>query len=360
MNAAALQLQQMEQQHQAQMAQQVQLLQDMQVQLHNQQQAAIQAQHVGAAQLLLAQQQLQQPAAAAYPAVARPPQPRIAPPAQYVGAADTIDEFVPTMTQQFEFYAFTTEAECLRFAASLLGGPAREWWQSLGMAERPASWADMITQLRTRFQPVDQARTARTRLYALRQGSSSINEYVAEFRRTLLAITTMSNEDQLHLFQQGLNASTSRMLNVHGVATLNDAITMAVRIGAHAQLTGAAQQRSGGTTAMDVNTADLFEQDAAAAAGSSIQQQVQQAVINAMQQQDRRQPGSGQYGRGGQGAAGGYAPRPLPRISHLSEAQVKEYMATGKCFGCASKDHGSRECPRRKVVDGKVCWPQSK
>ena len=52
--------------------------------------------------------------------------------------------------------------------------------------------------------------------------------------------------------------------------------------------------------------------------------------------------------------------RRLPRISHLTEAQVRERMAAGACFGCAKKDHRSRECPKRVIgKDGRVSWSQA-
>jgi hypothetical protein len=59
--------------------------------------------------------------------------------------------------------------------------------------------------------------------------------------------------------------------------------------------------------------------------------------------------------RGAQGASGGYERR-LPTMKHLTPVEVKAYMEEGKCFGCAKKDHSSRECPRRKIVDGRVTW----
>lgn len=49
--------------------------------------------------------------------------------------------------------------------------------------------------------------------------------------------------------------------------------------------------------------------------------------------------------------------RGMPRIPHLTPLQVSEYMDAGKCFGCGSKEHRSRNCPKRRIgIDGKVTW----
>ena len=80
-------------------------------------------------------------------------------------------------------------------------------------------------------------------------------------------------------------------------------------------------------------------------------------MLNALKQ--FRHAGKPHSGGGGPRApfAAREGPRPLPRIPHLSEAQVREYMAAGKCFNCAKTDHSSRSCPGRKVgPDGKLAW----
>jgi hypothetical protein len=67
--------------------------------------------------------------------------------------------------------------------------------------------------------------------------------------------------------------------------------------------------------------------------------------------------------RGGGGSNGGGRRQPqqrgrgLPVIPHLSPEQVKAYMDAGKCFGCGSNDHRSRQCPKRTVgADGRPSW----
>jgi hypothetical protein len=88
-----------------------------------------------------------------------------------------------------------------------------------------------------------------------------------------------------------------------------------------------------------------------------------QQMLNAMRQErsgnrgGRAGPPGGRSNRGNGGAGREGLPRNLPRIPHLSPIQVKEYMDSGKCFGCGSTAHSARACPQRKEDgNGKPSW----
>ena len=71
----------------------------------------------------------------------------------------------------------------------------------------------------------------------------------------------------------------------------------------------------------------------------------------------RKGPPSTSAPSGGQRAEGGRSfQRRLPIVPHLTPDQVKEHMAAGKCFGCGSKEHSARGCPKRKMINGKPSW----
>lgn len=321
--------------------------------------AAMQQQIAAAvwAQLQQQQQAAGAPAAAAAPQSARP---RLPAPAAFDGAASKLDEWRADLLQQFDYYAITSDAERLRFAAGHLRGSARDWWTYLEAAARPATWDALIAALRARFQPVTTATTARAKLHALTQGKASVHAYVSAFRALLVAVPDMGDADRLFAFQRGLQPAIALQLQVHGVTTLEAAIAMATRIGsfgdAHAASRAAygpsAAVSSSASAPMDLSNVeglegDTDETEATARDGELAELRAEmRQMLNAMRS---ARGGSSGAGAGARGARGGFSSN-LPRIPHLSPLQVKEYMDAGKCFVCGSTEHRSRDCPKRADV----------
>ena len=92
---------------------------------------------------------------------------------------------------------------------------------------------------------------------------------------------------------------------------------------------------------LERETGEAGEQAATGSAAPVTQAQFQQ-LLNAMREQ---------RGRGAGGKPAGFDPRDrrLPKVTGLTPGQVKEHMDNGKCFGCGSKEHMSRSCPKKKV-----------
>jgi len=324
--------------------------------------AAAMQQQIAAA--VWAQLQQQQQAAGA-PAAAAPhsARPRLPAPAAFDGAASKLDEWRADLLQQFDYYAITSDAERLRFAAGHMRGSARDWWTYLEAAARPATWDALIVALRARFQPVTTATTARAKLHALTQGKASVHAYVSAFRALLVAVPDMGDADRLFAFQRGLQPAIALQLQVHGVTTLENAIAMATRIGsfgdAHAASRAAfgpsAAASSSASAPMDLSNVEGFDQnepqdtdDAQDESIAELRAEMRQ-MLNAMRAQRGGHSGRGGSAGAGAGARGGYSSN-LPRIPHLSPLQVKEYMDAGKCFVCGSTEHRSRDCPKRADV----------
>src|SRR5680860_1011144 len=300
------------------------------------------------------QLQQQQQIAAAAPAVAAAPQaprPRLPAPAAFDGAASRLDEWRADLQQQFEYYGTHSDAERLRFAAGFIKGAARDWWVHLTDAARPATWDAFLVALRTRFQPVTTATTARAKIQMLTQGKMSVHDYTSAFRALLVAVPNMGEEDRLFNYQKGLNHQIALQLNVHNINTLEEAIAMASRVGsfgdAHAAGRAAPSASSSSSSApMDLGNTEDREEDADAAAVPRAVAELRaefREMLNAMS--------NIRGGRGGAGASsrGGFSSN-LPRIPHLRPMQVKEYMDAGKCCVCGSTEHRSRDCPKRDTV----------
>lgn len=379
--AAAAQLQlQLQQQLQSQQAHMEQLLQQQQAahqrELQQQQQAFLAQMQL----LMQQQQQPQQQAAAAPPAAAAAPPsrpgPRLAPPSLYDGRANTLDDWFSELRRQFDWYGVHDDAGRIRIAAAHLGTTARDWWDHLAASARPADWASLQDALRRRFQPVTTGEAARARLMALSQGKASVHDYVSAFRRLMVAVTGMSEVDRLFHFTRGLRPAIATQLRIHNVQSVDDAIDMAVRIGALGEM--AVQQAGavapggagvhGGATAMDLDALANVEgleretddgcssSSASASPDAPVTRSDLHALLNALREERRAQPSRGN--RGGRNQR----PRGLPTVPHLSEQQVREYLDAGKCFGCGVKTDGpgghySNRCPRRQTdANGRVSW----
>jgi hypothetical protein len=280
---------------------------------------------------------------------------RIAPAVHYDGYKPALDDWFAVMRKQFDWYGIATDVARIGTAAAHLDGPAFEWWEHPTGAA-PATYADFEAGLRTRFQPVTSAETARSKLFALAQGRSSINEYVSAFRRLLVSVPNTDAETQLFQFLRGLNDKTREQIRAQGVVTLDAAIAMAVRVGTPMPSAGSAS-----SSAMDLSALLAAMQVAPESASSSTDEPVTLAMVLAAIQQSGRGPvrshGSGKS-HGAQGASSGYSgPRPLPRIKGFSEEKIRKYMDEDRCFRCHEKGHGSRKCPLRKVdAEGNVTW----
>lgn len=342
-----------------------QILQQLQQQMQQQSQ-----QH--AQELAAMQQQLQHaiavghplqppPVQAAAPAVPRPEQPRLPSPPTYDGKASALDDWLAALQRQFAWYAYATpaqDAQRLRFAAGFLTGAASDWWEHSGAAT-PQNWTAFVAALRARFQPVTSADAARAKLASLTQGKASVNDYVAAFRRLLVAVPDMAEADRLFQFTRGLRPAIATQLRVHGVKTLDAAVEMAARIGSLVELSalaGATSSASAPSAPMELDAllnVEGLERETNAGPVPTVpgpHTPVTQAqfaeLLNAMREQRRARPAGA--GAEGQARPKGLDPRDrrLPRIPHLTPVQVKEYMDNGKCFSCGSKEHTSRGCPQ--------------
>jgi hypothetical protein len=300
----------------------------------------------------------------------RPDGPRLAPPAPFDGRPAALDAWVTELVRQFDWYGTTQDDERLRIARGFLAGAAQDWWAHTDEAARPSTWIAFVAALRLRFQPVTTAENARAALMGLAQGKRGINDYIARFRVLLVHVPDMGEADRLFHFLRGLDRSVATQLRVQGVKHLEAALDMAARVGnvlgdasAFAGPVGAA---AGHHAPMELDA--LHELAAVSTDGTSSSATPQESgtqallhqLLNALREERRSGKGTGSSSRAPGGAPSGTrggGSRGLPRIPHLSPIQVQEYMDQGKCFGCGSKDHAARACPKRKEdADGRPSW----
>ena len=194
----------------------------------------LQAQLVAQQAAAVAQPQMAIPVAAhAAPAPASTLRPKIREPSLYAGEYQKIDGWLQELHQQFLWYRLVSTQDCISLATAHLRGPALDWWCSLQLAGQPMpSWDHFVMSLRARFQPVSAAAVARRQLDQLHQGpSQNINDYVAAFRRLLMAIPNMEAGDQMHCFVRGLRSAIANQVLIQRAANLTQAIEIATYVG---------------------------------------------------------------------------------------------------------------------------------
>jgi len=302
-------------------------------------------------------------AAVAAAAAAARPLPRPAMPASYKGSAAGLDSWLAKLEQLFSWqrYGASDDAHKIQLAVMCLDGPALDWWSTL--STKPAAWDDanqtsFVQALRARFQPITSADAARAKLYALQQGRLPVQDYISSFRSLLPKVPDMGEADRLFQFLRGLQPQISAQLRMQNVLTVEAAVQMAARIGSFKELQGAGSSSAAASSdAMDLSAMLEGVEGLEAETGDAPVTRSELQMLLAALQESRRAKGGAGGAAGGNRRALSFQRGGLPRIEHLSQEQVKEYMDAGKCFGCGSTEHRSRQCPKRKVgADGRVSW----
>ena len=350
--AALIAMQQtMQQQQQAMVQQQATHAQDMllmQQQLVGQNQQTAQAIALGTQQAQQAQQAQAHQAQQVRPSSVRPP---LAP--EYSGKVGTLDAWLASIGQQFEFHNQSTDADCIRTAAVTLRGPALAWWQTIALASAErSSWAQMQLSLRARFQPVDDENVTRVKLLALKQGvgATGISDYISSFRALLVGARTMGEVDKLFYFMHGMREDVARFVRMSAPSTLVDAEAVAIRIGVASQPMSAHAAAASSCTPMETN--HVYDDDLGSMDAASMEYMSKEELMERITAMSFRRQGRATTGMDARGAQGVSAPPALPRATPSyhgrTEADMKRLMQKRLCFECQKEGHAARECPTKK------------
>ena len=189
--------------------------------------------------------------------------------------------------------------------------------------------------------------------------------YVDAFRTLASQAPSIDSNTLISRFRCGLSPSLSTLIAPRLWTTLDDDIEFIVRVGsaqaAAAGSSASAAASSGATessssdgdassssSSMDVSALAALLLNTAGRSSGSRTELLLTALVTALSRGGVR---DAQGSNGASGSAG------LPQIKGLTPAEVRAYMDHGLCFGCASIDHLSHACPRRRVgADGRVSF----
>lgn len=157
-------------------------------------------------------------------------------PNSYSGArsAKELDNFIWNLEQYFEGSGVRDDREKLRVGPLFLADTAMLWWRrTCGEIEarrvRMESWADFKAALKKQFYPTNAEWEARSRLKRIAH-TKSVRQYIKEFQETILEIPTLTDQETLFAFLDGLKPWARMELQRAKVQTLAEAISVAERL----------------------------------------------------------------------------------------------------------------------------------
>lgn len=279
---------------------------------------------------------------------------------EYDGSSGVkLEAWLQKLVQVTRLYELNAR-ETVLFATSRLQGAALQWWLALSVAQQHelGAYDQLAAALRARFQPITTSELARTQLDALRQGTRHINDYVAEFQHIAAQIGgELGEAEAKHAFLRGLRTDIANQLRVTGVASLQEAVAAAARVGGVTATSHGTSFR--GSAVSGVHHMQLDEDD------TPLDTRIERAVINALQAQQGQHGanagfiagsqvhpqrnslvGAGRSGsnRRGRGGRFGGATRPLPVIPGVSSDEVRRRWDARVCVRCGEAGHRGLEC----------------
>lgn len=114
-----------------------------------------------------------------------------------------VDEWLFTVEQYFYAAGATDDQQKIIFAGQQLRDNAARWWMSVLQGQRPSSWEDFKTSILRQYQPINPALAARQELKRCVQ-RGSVQDYVSRLRTIFLRIPTITDEEKLERFKDGL------------------------------------------------------------------------------------------------------------------------------------------------------------
>jgi Retrotransposon gag protein len=155
---------------------------------------------------------------------------KLAKPDHYSGLPNTnVDTWLFGIEQYLAGSGITDDAARITLAASYFRDIAGTWWYQKCQIEHnpPTNWVEFKEAVKSRFQPIAAARTARANLRSLRQSGRSIIDYSNAFYKQIQLISDMSEADKVDNFMNGLNPSIANEVDKRDPKSLQEAMTFA-------------------------------------------------------------------------------------------------------------------------------------
>ena len=225
------------------------------------------------------------------------------------------------------FYDDLSDARAVAWLATGLEGAAGDWFdQYVAIHHSPPPSPDaLMAALRSRFQPVNAAETARRELDVLTQGEDSVNEYTSRFLQLVAHLPDLSKESRMFQYRRGLHDDTEDRLaqTEPQPSTLEATIALAARIeGRRTRSRGTDGFAAASTTTVD------------AASNSHLLSRI--AELEALVRTLQSTNGGSRTSRRDENRQ---------QVVGLSTEEARRRMDSGLCLYCGRSDHIVRTCP---------------
>ncbi|XP_020080336.1 uncharacterized protein LOC109704005 [Ananas comosus] len=141
-----------------------------------------------------------------------------------------IDNFLWHMEHYFKALRLNDKAEKVQAASMYLADDAMLWWRRRFVeAEKGQcnlkTWEDFVRELKAQFYPEHVEYLARKKLRRLKH-TGTLKEYVKEYSKLMMSITSMAEEDRLFFFLDGLQPWANKELVGRDVKDVASAIAL--------------------------------------------------------------------------------------------------------------------------------------
>ena len=159
--------------------------------------------------------------------LAEPARLKPTPPPTFDGSrSHPVDEWLFTVEQYFYASGAADDQQRITYAGQQLRDGAARWWMSVLQGQRPASWEQFRAAILGQYQPINPTLVARQELKRCSQ-RGSVQDYVSRLRTIFLRIPTITDEEKLERFKDGLKHDILLRLIEREPTSLEDAVRYA-------------------------------------------------------------------------------------------------------------------------------------
>ena len=254
-----------------------------------------------------------------------------------LGLGEDVKSWLFIAEEQFSLWDVTLDSTKIAMAGSAFRADAKQWYFYIRGnphgAMNNCTWEDFKRLLKQTFMPPDPIRLARDKLSTLYQ-DSDLRSYNTEFRRLMLIIQNMHEEDKVDRYLRGLKTWVRREVDLRAgnerITKLDDAIALADKVDLNNQYNRSTQARPPSQPKPHFHVPrHHYQQKNDRRADDPMELDALQLQRN----EDRRSAPQGQKPR----------PKgPLPPAER--ERRIKE----GLCMYCGSNKHKLETCPLKR------------
>jgi hypothetical protein len=240
--------------------------------------------------------------------------------------SDELDTWLRKLERNCEYYeaagSLNTDKKKLHYAVAHLTGGAQDWWK--GAKGTITTYVAFIEAVNGRFRSVIDSDKAAEELYEIKQKEGqAVTGYTDRFQQLVIRVPDMAERDRVRHFQRGLHLQLQQKVKEHRPNTLEDAITLAIRLEG---TLGKKKYEGAGEKRVGLNSIEQQE-EGSKEGGSTTQTQtsVEETLAAILRQVNK----GNTYNRS------------------MGVGEGKTY-----CFKCGDPKHLSHSCP----LSGSVCY----